>query len=214
MPEIERMRDHWWWRPGHRVGRHYHACHFAMERHQGLVRLVRTYQKALEPFPGLDPIPARWLHLTMQPVGFLDELDATELRRLRPALRRELAAVPAPLITFHRPVVRAEAIYLLADPAEPVLAVRLAVRKAIGEVLGPERVPESADQVAGFRPHVSIAYANTGQETRPIADALAEVVTGPAPVTLDRVELMRFHRDNRMYEWAGVEPLPIGVSLP
>ena len=210
--DAERMRDHWWWRPGHRSGRHYHACHFAMGRHRELAGLVRTYQKALEPFTGLDLIPLPWLHLTMQPVGFLDEVGAEELRRLWPVLGQELAAVPAPLVTLHRPVVRAEAIYLPAVPAEPILAVRLAVRKAIGEVLGPQRVPESADQVAGFRPHVSIAYANTGQDARPVAAALAAVVTEPVLITLDQVELMRFHRDNRMYEWRSAEPLPIGAA--
>ncbi|ROT32464.1 2'-5' RNA ligase family protein [Micromonospora sp. HM5-17] len=207
---VDTMRDHWWWRPGWRVGRHYYACHFDMGRHRELVALVERYQQAIGEFPGLDLIPHRWLHLTTQGVGFLDDLAAESIDRLVGVVADRLAEVPAPVVTFHRPTVRGEAVYLLADPAEPVAAVRSAVRAAIAEALGEERVEQAAEGPAGFRPHVSIAYSNREQPGAPIAEALEKVMTEPVTVVLDQIELLEYHRDRRMYEWTEARPLRIG----
>jgi 2'-5' RNA ligase len=208
--EVEMMRDHWWWRPGWRIGRHFHACHFAMDRYPGLVRLVGAYRKRLVDFPGLDLIPDRWLHLTTQGVGFVDEVTEAQWSRLRDELWHRLAAVAPPVVTFHRPVVRGEAIYLPATPVEGLIGVRAVIREAIAQVLRPRRLPEGSEPAARFRPHVSLAYANAAQPAQPVAEALAEVVADPVTVTLDRIDLMVFHRDRRMYEWTSSEPVPIG----
>ncbi|MEO3745680.1 2'-5' RNA ligase family protein [Plantactinospora sp. B5E13] len=210
MSDVDAMRDHWWWRPGWRVGRHYYACHFDMGRHAELVRLVARYQEAIRDFAGLDLIPQHWLHLTTQGVGFMDDLAAESIDRLVHNVGKRLAEVPAPVVTFHRPTVRGEAIYLLATPAEPVTEVRTAVRAAIGEALGEERVERAVEGASGFRPHVSIAYSNRDQPAAPIAEALDRVVTEPVTVTLDQIELLEYHRDRRMYEWTAARPLAIG----
>ncbi len=204
------MRDHWWWRPEWRVGRHFYACHFAIDRHSELTRLIAAYQEKINHIPGLDLIPARWLHLTMQGIGFVDEVTDEELCRLGESLRGRLATLAPPTITFHRPVVRSEAVYLLAAPAEPVIEVRRAVRTVIADILGADRLPEGPEQVVAFQPHVSLAYSNAEQDARPIVHALAEVEAAPAVITLDQVDLLEFHRDQRMYEWTTVQPLRIG----
>jgi|HigsolmetaAR206D_1030411.scaffolds.fasta_scaffold01546_8 hypothetical protein len=206
----ETMRDHWWWRPGWRVGRHYYACHFDMGRHPELVALVERYQRAIDTFPGLDLIPRRWLHLTTQGVGFVDDLPRESIDRLVRVVGERLAEVPAPVVTFHRPTVRGEAVYLLADPAEPIAAVRSAVRGAIGEALGEEQVDRGTEGADVFRPHVSIAYSNREQPGAPIVEALERVVTEPVTVVLDQIELLEYHRDRRMYEWTQARPLRIG----
>ncbi|TDB92629.1 2'-5' RNA ligase family protein [Micromonospora fluostatini] len=205
---VSRMRDHWWWRPGWRVGRHFYACHFTLADHPALVDLVARYQSALSGVPGLDLIPAQWLHLTTQGIGFVDEVSDVQLRDLRLHLDACLAELPAPTVTFHRPVVRPEAVYLPAEPAAPVAAVRSALRRAVAEVLGAGRV--EADPVQGFRPHVSVAYSNGERPAEPIVAALAEVDADPVAVTLSRIDILAFHRDNRMYEWTSAEGTPIG----
>jgi hypothetical protein len=70
-----RMRDHWWWR----VGRHLYTWHVTFEGQTDLHRLVRAYQARLD-LPGLDLVPVAWLHLTMQGVGFTDEVAGQDLR--------------------------------------------------------------------------------------------------------------------------------------
>src|SRR5690348_7434574 len=76
------LRNHWWWRPGWTTGRHYYACHLTLDDQPQLRQLVARYQQAIEDRPGLDLIPPEWLHITMQGIGFTDEIGITELRRL------------------------------------------------------------------------------------------------------------------------------------
>ncbi|PWR12482.1 hypothetical protein DKT69_23875 [Micromonospora sicca] len=207
---IDNMRDHWWWRPGWLAGRHFYACHFTMSAYTELVELVQRYQEALRPFPGLDLIPPNWLHLTMQGIGFLDDLGKDQVAELERGIRKKLAQTPTPTVTFHRPVVRPEAIYLPAFPPEPIAEVRNAVRAVIGDVLGLDNVELAPEHVQGYRPHVSVAYSNTAQPAEPIAAALAQVKAAPVKVVLDHVDFLEFHRDNRMYEWTRSEQVRVG----
>jgi hypothetical protein len=41
------MRNHWWWRPGWREGRHIYACHLTFDDQPQLRELVADYQQAL-----------------------------------------------------------------------------------------------------------------------------------------------------------------------
>ncbi|MEV0807338.1 2'-5' RNA ligase family protein [Micromonospora sp. NPDC050200] len=207
---VERMRDHWWWRPGWQPGQHFYACHFSMSRHAELVRLVESYQASLAEFRTLDLIPAVWLHLTMQGIGFVDEVTDVELSELRDLVQRRLGALTPPTVTFHRPVVRPEAVYLPADPSEPIRSLRDVVRHAVAEVLGDDRVEQPARPPVEYRPHVSLAYSNAEQDAEPIAKALSEIHAEPVSLTLDHVDLLTFHRDRRMYEWTRAIPLSIG----
>jgi hypothetical protein len=208
---VERVQDHWWWRPGWRVGRHFYACHFVMSRYPALTKLVSQYQAALDGFPGLDAIPERWLHLTMQGIGFVDKISAATLMSIETNIRRRLIDVERPVVTFHRPVVRPEAVYLPASPTEQIAEVRAAVWRAASDVLGKDQeglVPEYIDD---YRPHVSIAYSNRIQPGENIAEALYSVDAEPVTVILDEVALLEFHRDAQMYQWARVQALPIGL---
>ncbi|MET8349675.1 MULTISPECIES: 2'-5' RNA ligase family protein [unclassified Micromonospora] len=207
---VDKMKDHWWWRPGWRAGRHFYACHFTMGEYAKLGELVQRYQMALRPFPGLDLIPSTWLHLTMQGIGFVDDLDDEQVARLTYGIREELAELPAPVVTFHRPVVRPEAVYLPANPPTPIAAVRHAVRDVISRVLGTGNVELAPEHVQGYRPHVSLAYSNTAQAAEPVAAALARVEAKPVVVTLQHLGLLEFHRDYRMYQWIRSEQVRIG----
>ena len=61
-----------------------------------LRRVVGGYQARLADLPGLDLVPVEWLHLTVQGIGFADEVGAGEVDRIVAAVRRRCAAL-APL---------------------------------------------------------------------------------------------------------------------
>src|SRR2546430_17461428 len=92
MESQQAMRDHWWWRPGWRVGRKMYTWHITFEGQDSLHQLVEAYQSALAPLPGLDLIPPRWLHLTMQGVGFIDEVPDEEVSLIVDAARLRCAS--------------------------------------------------------------------------------------------------------------------------
>jgi 2'-5' RNA ligase len=141
----ERVRNHWWWRPGWRPGRRFYAWHLTFDNQPELHALVHAYQRKLATLPGLDPVPRKWLHLTMQGVGFTDEIREPQIEKLVQAARHRLAALPPAELTFQRALIRPEAIVLPASPAESVIAIRDTVRDAFPDAgLGPAPEPRDA----------------------------------------------------------------------
>jgi hypothetical protein len=68
--------------------------------------------------PGLDLIPLEWLHLTMQGVGFTDEVSLNDARAIAEAVATRFANLAPLELTFHSPVIRPEAIALPPGPRE------------------------------------------------------------------------------------------------
>ncbi|MEV8568131.1 2'-5' RNA ligase family protein [Streptomyces sp. NPDC051322] len=199
------MRDHWWWRPGWTVGRRFYTWHLTFDGQDDVHRLAAQYRAALAPMEGIDPIPDEWLHLTMQGVGFVGEVDQADVTAIVLAARERLAAVPTFDVTLSRPVVDPEAILIPVQPDRPVRAVRDAIRASIGEVL--TEVPEKAE---GFTPHVSVGYSNTTGPKMPFEEAIASADIKPARARISHADLITIHRDNRMYEWESLAKVPLG----
>lgn len=209
----ESVRNHWWWRPGWREGRHFYACHFILDDQPGLRALVTRYQAATKTLPMLDHVPAQWLHITAQGIGFVDEISPGELDAVRQGIADELAQMERPTVTFERPTIRPEAIVLMAHPAKPLYEIRQRVHRAAVAVLGNERadpLPKPED----YTPHVSTAYVNSDASAAPIAAALEGVEAEPVTVTFAKADLLEFHRDHRMYQWTSATPVPFGNPDP
>ncbi len=208
----DRLRNHWWWRPGWHQGTRFYAWHITFDGAEALHRLIDYWQFDLRQFVGLDVIPRRWLHLTMQGVGMVGDIPDDRRDAMVAAVRDRLAILPPVEVQFLRPVVRPEAIALPPMPVERVQQVRSAVRAGISDALGSEAVPESAD---GFQPHVSLAYVSRDQPAGPVVDSL-DRCPDPEPVglTLPDVSFIEMHRDYRMYEWRTLARVPIGSGNP
>ena len=209
-PIPETVRNHWWWRPGHAEGRHFWACHLILDDQPEFRQLADDYQQPLTGLPGMDLIPAQWLHLTMQGIGFTDEVTADELGHLDHALTTALAAVEPPTVEFRYLTIQREAVYLKAHPAAALTPLRRAAHDAALSVLGPERFTETSADVAKCLPHVSIGYIAYDGDPQPIAGALSSLTTRTVAVTFTKADLLEFHRDRRMYEWTSATPLRIG----
>lgn len=200
------MRNHWWWRPGWSVGRRFYTWHLTFEGQQDVHRLAAQYREALAPLGDiLTPIPDRWLHLTMQGIGFVGEVKEQDVHAIVDAAGVQLAAVPAFDVQIGPHVPDPEAILLHVHPDGPVHAVRKALRSAIGDVL--EEVPENAD---GFTPHVSVAYSASDGPADPVLQVLNGLDVAPARARISSAELIVLHRDNQMYEWERFATVPLG----
>ncbi|MDX2820456.1 2'-5' RNA ligase family protein [Streptomyces ipomoeae] len=200
------MRNHWWWRPGWSVGRRFYTWHLTFEGQDDVHRLAAEYRSALAPLGDiLTPIPDRWLHLTMQGIGFVGETKEQDVHTIVDAAHTRLAAIPAFDLQIGPELLDSEAVLLHVRPDGPVRAVRNAIRDAIGDVLG--QVPEKAE---GFTPHVSVAYSAGDGPAEPIAQILADLNPTPAQAHISRAELIVIHRDNQMYEWESFATVPLG----
>ncbi|MFC8520331.1 2'-5' RNA ligase family protein [Streptomyces sp. NPDC057257] len=204
--QTETMRNHWWWRPGWDVGRRFYTWHLTFEGQEDVHRLAAEYRSALAPLGDvLTPIPDRWLHLTMQGIGFVGEAKVQDVDAIVDAARTRLAAIDAFDLQIGPEVLDPEAVLLHVHPDGPVRDVRNAIREAIGDVL--DEVPEKAE---GFTPHVSVAYSAGDGSAEPIAQILDGLDFSPAQARITSAELIVIHRDNQMYEWEPFARVPLG----
>jgi 2'-5' RNA ligase len=204
--QIDAMRNHWWWRPGWRTGRRFYTWHLTFDGQADVHRLAAEYRSALTSLGSLlTPIPDRWLHLTMQGIGFVGETREPDVKAIVEAARTRLAAIPAFDLQIGPEVLDPEAVLLHVHPDEPVRAVRNAIRSAIGDVL--HDVPEKAE---GFTPHVSVAYSAADGPAEPVARVLAGLDVTPAEAHVTSAELIVIHRDHQMYEWESFAKVSLG----
>jgi 2'-5' RNA ligase len=103
-------------------------CHYHDQPQ--LRELVADYQQALTGMQGIDLIAPQWLHLTMQGIGFADEIGADELAALDHALTAALATIDPPAVELRYLTVHPEAVYLKAHPAEALYPLRLKMHDA------------------------------------------------------------------------------------
>ncbi len=153
-------------------------------------------------------IPLRWLHLTMQGIGFTDEVAPNDVAEIVRVARERLVTHRPVTFEVGAPIVDPEAIMFRVQPADDLRLARDDIRAAIAEVWGPDQVPDSPE----WAPHVSIAYSNADGPAAPYVDALASVAPEPVTVTLNAVQLIRLDRDTRVYRWDTEASVPLGAD--
>jgi hypothetical protein len=201
---MPQMANHWWPRPGWRPGRTMYTFHITFDALPEVGDLAEADQARLATLPGLDLIPRRWLHLTTQGIAFSDEISKGEVTAVTQAARRHLAAVDRSVVTVGPAEVVSEGVSYQVTPAGMLDPVRDALRAAITNALGPDRLPE--DHV--WTPHVSIAYANATGPSDPYEAALADAAK-PVTVQIPAVQLILLTRGEHLYTWEVVADLPL-----
>lgn len=207
MSTVEPMRDHWWWRPGWRVGRSFYTWHVTFADQPEPAQLVVDYAPLIDSLPTLDPVPLAWLHLTMQGIGFTDEVDRDDVDRIVFSARQRCAALEPFTVTLGPAHVDPETIQMPVRPAESLGRVRQEIRGAIADVWGVDNVPEPAD---GFRAHVTLGYSNSAGPVEPLVKALAAHGEHTIEATVSAVSLIDLNRDRKSYEWAEVATAILG----
>jgi 2'-5' RNA ligase len=203
----EQVRDHWWWRPGWSTGRSFYTWHITFDDGDQLHAAAARYREALANLPKITLVPDRWLHLTMQGVGFTDEVAEPDLAAIVKAAGIRLTEVEPVTVQFGPAVIGDEAVALPVQPDDRVRAIRAAIRVAIADVWGADRVPEDADR---FRPHVSVAYLGEEGPAAPYVDAVAQIHDVPAYTRITAASLIRLNRDRQMYEWDTYATVSLG----
>jgi 2'-5' RNA ligase superfamily len=201
---MTQIADHWWPRPGWRPGRTMYTFHVTFDALPEVGDLAESDQARLANLPGLDLIPRQWLHLTTQGVAFSDQISAAEVTMVTDAARSRLAAVDAPVITIGPAEVASEGIAYHINPVQALDPVRDAIRTAISDALGANRLLEDQAWTA----HISISYANTTGAADIYEAALAghgETVTVRVPAA----QLILLNRGNHLYTWETVANLPL-----
>ncbi|MGW0192010.1 2'-5' RNA ligase family protein [Nonomuraea sp. NPDC003201] len=209
---VDDVRSHWWPRQGWRPGRLIYTWHLTFEHAPQLHQLAERYQSVLSTIDGHNPIPAQWLHLTVQSVGFVDQVSDELLDDVTEAVGLRLRQLAPVYLNFHRPTVIGEAVVLTPAPAEPLHQIWREIRNGIAEVTG--GAPTAAEQAKGFRPHVSLTYFNTPGPAKPYINVLDTTEADPVDVKVDQVALIvqnRVLEPEWLYRWNTRTTVPLGA---
>jgi 2'-5' RNA ligase len=206
LTKLAQMRDHWWWRPGWHVGRSFYTWHVTFEKSPEVADLAAYYQQRIT-LPTLDPVPAEGLHMTLQGIGFTDDVTAEDVDAITRHAQNRCGRLAPFALTLGPVDADPEGAPLRVKPWAPVEQLRHALRASIADVWGPNRVPEAADQ---FFPHVTVFYSNAAADPAALRAALAALRgTPPVTTTVNAVSLIRLDRDEKVYRWNTIASVPL-----
>jgi 2'-5' RNA ligase len=197
--QLTQLTNHWQ-RPGWRDGRRSYHWLLILNDEPELATLARRCQASLSDIPMLDLVPLDTLHLTLQKVGFADEVDSAQLQAVADTTAQRCADL-APFVLHIGWLAGSEgAIRFSALPVKTVVRLRQVVLETLTDVCGP-----STNQPKGlttFWPHVSIAYCNMPTPARPIVERVAPLrALTSATVHVQTLDLVELRRDDRVYRW-------------
>jgi len=196
--QLDRLRDHWYRRPGWRAGRSRYAWHLTFDDARELHALAAEIQRAID-LPVVSLVPHDGLHLTMQGVGFSDEVTDRDVAAIVDAARLRCRDLSPFDLTLGPVDADAEGVGVFVRPWAPVETLRLVLRGAVADVRGARSVPGERD---GFRPHVTLAYSSADADPTELRGRLDPLrAMPPVPVRVGYADLIRLRRDDRVYRW-------------
>jgi 2'-5' RNA ligase len=169
---------------------------------------VKRAQEAAA-YPYYDHTPARGLHLTLGRIASVQNITPGQLAAIESAAVTACASMSCFEISTSDLAGTAGALGFNIAPSRPLLGLRDALRAATRLVC-----PAEAPAGPGYRPHITIAYANTDDVPAAgiirTADALnAEARTVTIPVT--EASLVLLERTRRSYTWVTTARIPLGA---
>ena len=197
------LSSHWWWRPGWVMGRRIYTMHLTMEDSPEVLALAERLRPTIDAAPSLEPVPPEWLHLTMNGIGFTDEVSPARLEDVAGPIFEAWEAGGAHPLEFTGSFL-APAGFMLTSPIPPWLAEANRIqRRSVERVLGPRGWGD-------FEPHVTLAYANDRADLQEVATGLRTAIASEAPRISVRpvFTLMSLGRDREVYEWEVVRRSP------
>ncbi len=156
----------------------------------------------------MQPVPRQWLHITLQGLGFTDEVSRADVEQIVAAAAKYLRRRDSFDATFGLPAADRETIGL-AVTAPELVQVRADLQCAIGDVWGVDNVPERDDR---FGAHLSLAYSTGERSISELQQLIVRANLDQLLVSehISAVSLIELNRDHHQYEWAEVASVLLG----
>jgi 2'-5' RNA ligase len=205
-PVPDSLRDHWQWRPEWSSDRPCLLWYLTFEGQPELSRKAHEAQDRLSGVSAVDVVPTAWLHLTLDDVGFADELAPDQVESVVATTRSAVSGWAMPPLTLGPVTPMGDAVVLQADPAEDLAELRDRLRAATTAAMG----HETPSRLNEFRPHVTLAYLNDSCETSTVLDPLEPVAAEQVVVAAPQVTLASVTRREHHYQWTTRAEITLG----
>ncbi|WP_090069498.1 2'-5' RNA ligase family protein [Lentzea flaviverrucosa] len=166
---------------------------------------VQYSYRALANAPELDIVRPRWMHITVQGVGFVDEVEPLAIEKLTGVIRQKLCSVGPLCMTLGPAVVAQEGVVLLTSHTVEMQRLQAILRDGIAEVL--------SEKESGFgaplEPHVTLAYSHGVGSTEGVKSSLRGSEELFHQVTFNSIRLVILGRDDQTYTWTTAAKIPL-----
>lgn len=161
--------------------------------------------------PGLEPVPAEWLHITVLHAGPQQDATTQETADLAARVRAAVAGSGPVTLTFARPSIGTVAIERAARLGAPARRLWDETWTATTDVVG-ERWPRLPTT---YYPHVTLAYA--GNQARhadrsALKQQLSDIDGDEVTLTFDTLTLVSQWHDGRQIVWEHLADVPLGSA--
>lgn len=203
----DQFTDHWWWRPGWRPGRRMYTFFITFDESLTTAEdLVRAYRPVTDR-AGLDPIPAPWLHLTLQGLGFTDEVSMDDVHAVLGLVMQRCSSLASLRLELGPVIVASEGVVLLTDKVDELRKLQASVREACTTVI---KNAELLGRNDSFTPHVTLAYSNGSGPTKSVLASAVSIQSPRTTVHFRNIKLVALGRDSQLYTWETVSRIPFG----
>ncbi len=196
-PAATGLKDHWQWRPEWAIERPRLMWYLTFENQPELRQLADRAHACLHGVETVDLVPGQWLHLTVDDVGFVDELPPAQVDDVLESARAAIAGWRVPSITLGPVATMADALVLRAAPPDELGLLRARLRTSTATALG----ADAASGPDNFWPHVTLAYSNDACDRRTVMEPLAAVSSDHIVSARWQLTLAAVTRRNRHYQW-------------
>jgi 2'-5' RNA ligase len=191
-------RDHWLWRPEWTPDRTCLYWYLTPRGDEVARALGDDVLGQVADTDWLDAVPPQWCHVTLADVGFTDELDRSDVDKVRTAVA-DAVGHEEPLRLGLGPVqTQASALVLAVGPLDRLRPVREAVRRTASAVLGPRHADVHRRL---FWPHLSLGYVNRPVDAETVGALLDRLPPVSAQLDVDTLTLAAVTRRDRRYQW-------------
>jgi 2'-5' RNA ligase len=203
--QLDTMEDHWQ-RPGWRPGRRSYHWMLSFHDADGVRQLAKQCQVSIHS-PSFDVVPLDALHLTVGRIGFTDEVAKTAaLAAASEARQRRQQHGPFQLTVGPLAASRGALRFSVA-PWAPLLALHGQLTDATREILRGRTVMDTGT----FRPHLSIAYANSTVNVASLLPLLERLRSfGTTNASVCSVDLVELWRHDKTYRFETLVAVPFG----
>jgi 2'-5' RNA ligase len=203
--------SHWTDMPEWYPGRRLWAFYLTFENQPALHARVQHDQHALQGIPGLDLIQLSRIHLSLQGIAFVDEIDPEKMAQLAAVVQHGISTQELPALFASPAAPDFDAICLPVFPVEELGTLKKLIRDAAAEILGEEKLYKLPESPGGFMPHISIAYANASVSADDLALGLRRMDTGVTPMDVRELSLVALRREARSWFWDYERRIPFNA---
>jgi 2'-5' RNA ligase len=201
---LDRLTNHWD-RSGWCPGRSAYYWYLSFRDQHEVQALAESCQIAVAG-PHFDLIDYSDLHMTLERVAFVDEIDATRLEHVEKNARAALRKFPNLHLRIGPLAGSGSALSFSATPKARLHELRSHLLSATHSAGLATDIPISRS----FRPHVGIGYCNRTIDAVPIIEQVRALrALPPVTVCISEVVLVALTRHERAYSWDVAYRLPL-----